>query len=448
MLDRLRKRFFDIRPGEWPRALGLSLYFFLVIGVFWILKPMKRGVIVNYFGDRPIDLWFMTFGGAQAEQLGKVVNMVVAFVVVAFFTWLVRRMARHYVVLVFGLIFGALFLVFGGIVDNLGMAGPVGVWTFYVTGDIWTTVMVPIFWALVNDINSAEEAERLYGIIGLGGVVGGFVGSSVVAGLVESVGREPLLYACLVPLAGIIGIAFWIHHREQTNPATAEPCCPDEDLVQEDSGSAFFEGARLVASSRYLLGIAALLAIYEMTSNVVDFQLSTVIEEQIQNSTARDQAFGIIGQATSAVSIFVQLFLTSYVMKRHGVKIALYFLPVALLGGTLGFLVAPTLLFVGIMSVSDNGLNYSINQSAREALYTPTSQDAKYKAKAFIDMFIQRAAKVLAVVLNLGLTAVAFLEVWWLSLIVLLLIGVWLFVIHHLGDAFEEQKGEKEAVPA
>jgi AAA family ATP:ADP antiporter len=100
------------------------------------------------------------------------------------------------------------------------------------------------------------------------------------------------------------------------------------------------------------------------------------------------------------------------------------------------------------MSVSDNGLNYSINQSAREALYTPTSQDAKYKAKAFIDMFIQRAAKVLAVVLNLGLTAVAFLEVRWLSLVVLGLIVGWAVLIHYLGDAFEEQKGEDAPVLA
>ncbi len=448
MLTRLRKRFFDIRPGEWPRALGLSLYFFLVIGIFWILKPMKRGVIVNYFGERPIDLWLMTLGGAQAEQLGKVLNMVVAFAVVALFTWLVRRMARHYVVLVFSLLFGGLFVLFGGIVDNIGVAGPLSVWSFYVMGDIWTTVMVPIFWALVNDINSADEAERLYGVIGLGGVVGGFVGSSIVAGLVETVGREPLLYACLVPLAAIAGIAFWIHRREHPEPQTRQPCCPDEDPVRDDSGSVFLEGARLVAGSRYLLGIAALLAIYEMTSNVVDFQLSAVIEQQIQSSTARDQAFGIIGQATSAVSILVQLFLTSYVMKRHGVKVALFFLPVALLAGTMGFLVAPTLLFVGLMSVSDNGLNYSINQSAREALYTPTSQDAKYKAKAFIDMFIQRAAKVLAVVLNLGLTAVAFLEVRWLSLVVLGLIVGWAVLIHYLGDAFEEQKGEDAPVLA
>ena len=63
--------------------------------------------------------------------------------------------------------------------------------------------------------------------------------------------------------------------------------------------------------------------------------------------------------------------------------------------------------FAIAMSVSDNGLNYSINQSAREALYTPTTPDEKYKAKAFIDMFVQRFAKVLAVAINLGVTAFA-----------------------------------------
>jgi len=443
MLDRLRKRFFDVRPGEWPRALGLSLYFFLIIGIFWILKPMKRGVIVGYFGERPIDLWFMTLGGAQAEQLGKVLNMVVAFGVVALFTWLVRRFSRQYVVLIFSVIFGGLFILFGMIVDNLGMAGPVGVWAFYVTGDIWTTVMVPIFWAIVNDINSAEEAERLYGIIGLGGVVGGLVGSSVVAGFVEQVGREPLLYACLVPLVAIIGLVFWIHARERAAHEEEDPCCPEEEEDAPETESAFLEGARLVMQSRYLLGIAALLAIYEMTSNVVDFQLSMVIEQQITNPIARDQVFGVIGQATSALSIFVQLFLTAFVMKHYGVKIALLALPVALLGGAVGFFIVPTLLFVGIMSASDNGLNYSINQSAREALYTPTSQDAKYKAKAFIDMFIQRAAKVLAVVLNIGLTAVAFLEVRWLSIPVFGMVALWILIVHYLGDEFEEQKGEE-----
>jgi len=64
--------------------------------------------------------------------------------------------------------------------------------------------MVATFWAFANDLNTGGEAERLYGIVGLGGVVGGFVGSSVVAGLVEQAGRSTLVYACIVPTA-IIG---------------------------------------------------------------------------------------------------------------------------------------------------------------------------------------------------------------------------------------------------
>jgi len=41
------------------------------------------------------------------------------------------------------------------------------------------------------------------------------------------------------------------------------------------------------------------------------------------------------------------------------------------------------------LDTADNGFSYSINQSAKEVLYVPTSSDEKYKAEAFIDMFIQ-----------------------------------------------------------
>jgi ATP/ADP translocase len=116
--------------------------------------------------------------GAQAEQVGKVLNMIVAFAVVGLFTWLVRRYARHYLILVFCAIFGGLFLFFGSVIDQIEMLGPSGVWAFYVTGDIWTTVMVATFWAFANDLNTGDQAERLYGIVGLGGVVGGFVGGA------------------------------------------------------------------------------------------------------------------------------------------------------------------------------------------------------------------------------------------------------------------------------
>jgi AAA family ATP:ADP antiporter len=446
MLQRIRQEFFDIRGGEWPKALGLSLYFFLVIAVFWVLKPMKRGVILNYFGEHPLEIAGWMLSGAQAEQIGKVLNMVVAFAVVGLFTWLVRRYARHYLILIFCALFGVLFLFFGGAINQIEALGAGAVWSFYVMGDIWTTVMVATFWAFANDLNSGSEAERLYGIVGLGGVLGGFVGATVVSGFVETAGRAPLLFACLVPTAVIGGLAVWIHNREIASDPTAEdPCCPEEHEVVEE-GNAFLEGGRLVFQSKYLLGIAAVIGLYEMVSNVVDFQLSMLVEQNITSGPERDAFFGIVGQATSLVSIGVQLFLTSFVMKRFGVKVALLFLPMAILGGTLGFVILPTLAFVGFMSVSDNALNYSINQSAKEALYTPTTQDEKYKAKSFIDMFVQRAAKVGAVVLNLGLTALVVADVRWLSVAVGILLVAWIFVIRFLGRRYETRKDHEHPV--
>ena len=446
MIERLRKEFFDIRPGEWPTALGLSAYFFLVIAIFWVLKPMKRGLVLSYFGEHPLRYAGWVLSGAQAEQVGKVLNMVVAFAVVGLFTWLVRRYARHYLILIFCGTFGALFLFFGSVIGQIDVVGRLGVWAFYVTGDIWTTVMVATFWAFANDLHTGDEAERLYGIVGLGGVLGGFAGSTVVARLVEELGRATLVYGCLVPTVLIALLAVWIHHRE-ADP-THRPLPDEEAVVEKDEESVFLEGAKLVAQSRYLLGIAAVLGIYEMVSNIVDFQLSAIVEQQVATGTERDTFFGIIGQATSLVSIGVQLFLTSFVMKRYSVKLALLFLPVAILGGTVGFVLLPSLVFVGFMSASDNALNYSINQSAKEALYTPTTRDEKYKAKSFIDMFIQRAGKVLAVVLNLGLTALIVTDVRWLSLIVALLLVAWIAVIRFLGREYEARKGPTEEAEA
>ncbi len=450
MLEQLRDTFFDIRAHEWPKALGLSLYFFLVIAIFWVLKPIKRGLLIGYFGDHPIHLAGWVLSGAQAEQLGKILNMLVAFAVVGIFTWLVRRFVRHHLIAIFCAVFGGLFLFFGTVINHIETLGQAGVWSFYVTGDIWTTVMVASFWAFANDLSTGDQAERLYGIVGLGGVVGGFVGSTVVTGLVQQMGRAPLVYACLVPTAAIAALAGWIHRREAAadpDGAANKPCCPDgEEVVEEDN--AFLEGAKLVFQSKYLLGIAAVLGLYEMVSNIVDFQLAMLVEERITADAERDAFFGGVGQATSLVSIGVQLFLTSFVMKRYSVKVALLFLPMAILAGTMGFVVLPTLALVGFMSVSDNALNYSINQSAKETLYTPTTQDEKYKAKSFIDMFVQRAAKVASVGLNLGLTALVITDPRWLSGAVGVLLVVWIVVIRFLGNRYEERKEGAEPILA
>jgi ATP:ADP antiporter, AAA family len=93
-----------------------------------------------------------------------------------------------------------------------------------------------------------------------------------------------------------------------------------------------------------------------------------------------------------------------------------------------------------LLSTWDNALHYSVNQSAREALYTPTSRQEKYQAKAFIDMFVQRFAKALAVGVSLAMTAIFddFSAIRWLSIVTIVLVCVWIAAARFAGRRFHD----------
>jgi AAA family ATP:ADP antiporter len=138
--------------------------------------------------------------------------------------------------------------------------------------------------------------------------------------------------------------------------------------------------------------------------------------------------------------MLVQLFLTSYVMSRFGVRIALLVLPVAVLAASAGYTALPILWAGSLLNTADNAFSYSINQSAKESLYVPTSRDEKYKAKAFIDMFVQRFAKAIAVLLSLAITSifVEFASIRWLSVVTIPLTIIWVFAALYAGKRFRE----------
>lgn len=434
LLKQLRSNFFDIEKKEWPNVLMMALYFFLVIGIFWVLKPMKRGILVNTYQENPLILFGASFAGAEVEQLAKVANMLVVYVFVVAFTLLARKLPRQKLNIVLCSFFAGLFVLFSFYVNNPGQTTA---WSFYILGDVFNSAMVTFFWAYTNDLFSSEQAKRSYGVVGLGGIIGGIVGSSVVVGFVDQIGRPPLLLASIVPLVIMMGIGYWVHLSSGGSQEVATPENPSDEGRKRSS---VFEGARLALQSPYLLTIVGILGLYEMVSNIVDFQLSAIIASEISGDVEKDAYFGFVGQITSVLSLIIQLFFTSFVMKRFGVGVALLFLPVAITFGALGFLIIPGLLFVTIMSASDNSLNYSINQSAKETLYTPLDQNAKYKAKAFIDMFVQRFAKVLAVVLNLAVAAAVGLDqIHWLSLATLIIMVFWIMLVRYAGREFEKR---------
>ena len=203
------------------------------------------------------------------------------------------------------------------------------------------------------------------------------------------------------------------------------------------------EGARLVFKSRYLLSILMILGLYEMVSTIVDFQFKSAVSFYLDGPAIGDLISKVYAVTTS-IGLLVQLLLTSFIMTRFGVGAALLFLPIAVLLSSTGFFFFPLVLFGSAMSISDNALNYSMNQSAREALYVPTTREEKYKAKAFIDMFIQRFAKAVAVGLSLLITTffTGFTNVPWLSVATVIILVIWIRAARFAGKEFQKLAGE------
>jgi AAA family ATP:ADP antiporter len=91
----------------------------------------------------------------------------------------------------------------------------------------------------------------------------------------------------------------------------------------------------------------------------------------------------------------VATFFVSRLFRYIGVRGSLFILPTIPLTGYSLILIYPALYMVRILKIMENSTDYSVQNTARQALYLPTSREAKYKAKAAIDTFFMRIGDVL-----------------------------------------------------
>ena len=423
------RAFMDIRPEELPLALLMFAYFFLVITTFWILKPIKKGLFIEFYDKSGFDLLGVTFTAPQAELLAKVLNMVVAFVAVVVFSRLSHSLRRQQLTYVFVAFFVTCCLLFSRWLLNPADAT---VWSFYLFGDLYSTLMVATFFAFLNDSVTPQAAKRLYGLVGLGGVSGGVFGTSVVTANVSLLPTPGWLWVCSA-ISLVIAALAWAAGRH----VVSSPAVPTSQDAAPPPGNPATEGARLVFSSRYLLSIVAIVGLYEIISTILDFQFTSTVAHFLDGPDI-GRHFAMVFTITNWVSLLVQLFLTGFIMTRFGVAVALLVLPFTVALGSSAFLLFPVLWLGSLLNTADNGFSYSINQSAKEALYVPTTAAEKYRAKAFIDMFIQRFAKAIAVLISLGITFAFtdFSSLRYLGIITLGLLVVWVIAARYAGREF------------
>jgi AAA family ATP:ADP antiporter len=137
------------------------------------------------------------------------------------------------------------------------------------------------------------------------------------------------------------------------------------------------------------------------------------------------------------ISAFLQAFIVSRILKYLGVRTGLLVLPFVALFGYLSMAFIPLVAFIRGAKIAENSLDYSVQNTTRNALYLPTSREAKYKAKQANDTFFVRLG-------DLASAGLVFAGTTWLAfgprqfaLTAVGLVAVWLVVAFVLGKRFQ-----------
>ena len=444
-LDRALSLVSDVRAGEGVGALLLAANVFALLAFYYILKTVREALILSE-------------GGPEVKSYAAAGQALLLLAFVPAYGMLASRVNR--MVLISGVtVFFALHLV---VFYLLGSAGVhIGV-AFFLWMGVFAVVMPAQFWAFANDVYDSDRGKRLFPIVGVGSALGAWAGAVAASGLFATVGPYLLLLLSAAGLVATIGLTRWIDTRTRARraaagaqPATSAASAPGDAAAEAPLGKE--GGFRLVFSQRYLLLIAMLVMTTNIVNTVGEFILGSLVTAdaaaQIASGAAAEgtedlligEFYGRFFSWANFLGFAFQLLLVSRLFKYIGVRGTLFVLPLvaAFTYGTAA--VVPLLAIFSLVKVLENSTDYSINNTAKHALFLPTSREAKYKAKQAIDSFFWRAGDMLqAVVVFVGVQ-MAF-DVRGFAAINLVLIGVWLLIC--LGIAREHRKLTREEEPA
>jgi AAA family ATP:ADP antiporter len=417
-LEKLLNRFADVRGHEAHAALYLSGFFFLITFSFYIVKPVKESFLIGLVNPA----WWPYADLATALLIGFVV---------ALNARLLNRLPRRTYISVTILFFIACLLVFWyafdvylnslvltPVADSSGgtyfvwiplaimRAWPVPVFVFCFWTDVFIAMFVTQFWIAVNDVFDPYQAKRLVGLFVTGGLFGGIAGSSLAALMVFAriISAENLLLVCPVILLLALIMVNLVYREQKHLRETAEV---EVDPVQAGARVGYWESFLSVKRSRYLRLLAATLASAMVAGSLINFQFKFAVNK-IFLDRPDDRTFflAVFFLGILVLSTVFHLATTGRILKSFGIGRALLVAPVLLLAGSLSVFLVPAgalLVWASLIRGGDKLFDNTISQSLRELLYIPVPADIKYKAKIFIDMFVNKFATGLGAGLYWGL---------------------------------------------
>lgn len=425
-LSRLLRPIARVEPAEATTAALMMLVAFLLLTAYYLLKTVREPLI-------------LLEGGAEVKLYARAAQTVLMVGVVHVYGELARRFGRTKLLGLVFLFFTSNLIVFAALAYakvRIGLA-------FFLWLGVFSYTVVAQFWAFAADIHTEEQGKRVFPVIGFGSSTGAVAGASLAKSLVPF-GPAALMGAAATLLLVCVSLILLVERHTVTVVRASRGADAEEPLSDE---TAF----RLLSRDKYLLLIGALVVLLNWVNSAGEYVLDRILLASAAHAHAQGMSPGAFIGSFKAdyfawynlLGMLLQFFAVSRILVHLGVARALLFLPAFALVGYGAVTVAPLLAVVRFAKIGENALEYSLQDTARHALFLVTSRVEKYVGKTSVDTIAVRVGAILSAAVvwtgtRWGLPPAGF------AMINVVLVVAWIGIVFAIGKEHARRAGETE----
>ena len=392
-----------IEKNEKIILLRAFLFFFFVLASWYALRPVRNELAVQ--------------GGIYNLPWLLMGVMLAMLIINPIYSWLVSRINQNRLILYiysFFILNLILFLILWTFAGEDGR-----IWTgraFYIWANVYSFFVVSIFWVTMINFFSHTDSKKFFGIISAGGSLGAFFGSTVARYFsTEICGNTSI--SDIGPMSlivfSIFSLLFAIFFSR-----TFKPRALDMENSPKELGGSSFEAIQNIIKDPAIRNIGLYVILFTMLMTTSWMISLGIVEEWSKDPCERTGFFARIEQIVTPLTLLMQLFLASYILRRVGSLAVLSIYGVLFAIAFMAYAFYPTITTVMMVVISLRIFEYGLNKPTRESIYTKLKQQDRYKSTVFIDTFLARSGDVIGGWFVRGLvgTGIAVLSVTWAAL--------------------------------
>ena len=406
----------SIERKEVFTLLKAFLFFFFVLASWYALRPVRNELAVQ--------------GGIYNLPWLLMGVMLAMLIINPIYSWLVSRINQNKIILYIYSFFILNLIIFLSLWSFTGEEGRI--WTgraFYIWANVYSFFVVSIFWVTMINFFDHTDSKRFFGIISAGGSLGAFFGSSVARYFsTEICGNTSIsdLGPMSLIIFSIFSLLFAIYFSRSFKPNRIEA-----DSSEEIGGSSL-EAVQNIFKDPAIRNLGIYVVLFTMLMTTSWMISLGIVEEWSNDPCERTGLFARIEQIVTPLTLIMQVFLASYVLRKIGSLTVLTIYGLLFAMAFMAYSFFPNITTVMMVVISLRIFEYGLNKPTRESIYTKLKQQDRYKSTVFIDTFLARSGDVIGGWFVRGLvgTGIAVLSVTWAALPFAMLISFMGLKIH------------------